>query len=83
MSNNLKCKCGYEAKSLAALHGHSKQHRSGRKLPQKKGIFPYLHCEIIFNTQSALNGHSKIHPRIIGNQSRETNRNQNNELSEV
>lgn len=77
MSDKLVCKCGYEAKSLSALHGHSKQHKRGKNLSKQKGIFPCLHCGKIFDTQSGLNGHKATHPTIVG--TRAINKNQANE----
>lgn len=64
--NNLICECGYQTRNSMAFLAHKKIHKNGKYKPQKKGIFPCLFCDKFFETQSALNGHKQVHPRIIG-----------------
>lgn len=76
MSDYLACKCGFKAKNKQALYAHSASHKNGKGLPQKKGLFPCLYCEKIFETQSGLNGHKIIHPSIIGSRATEQHQNE-------
>lgn len=66
MSQNLTCKCGYQAESFAKFHGHKKTHRHGRNFPSIQGNFSCPSCGKVFTNQSALNGHKRTHPKIIG-----------------